>query len=79
MSPRKPKGDKPMGKLLNLRVSNEFMEALDEAKWTLRKSMAEVIRESVVEYLERHLPKEALEKVRKKLEGGTKEPKPKGR
>lgn len=57
-----------MGKLLKLRVSNEFVEALDEAKWTLRKSMAEVIREAVVEYLERHLPKEALEKIRKTLE-----------
>lgn len=65
-----------MEKLLNLRVSNEFMQALDETKWTLRKSMAEVIRDAAIEYMERHLPKEVLEKVRKMLES-ERGPKPK--
>ena len=57
-----------MERMLNLRVSNEFMEALEEAKWTLRKNMTDIVREAVVEYLERHLPKESLQKVRKMLE-----------
>jgi len=66
-----------MEKLLNLRVSNEFMEALNETKWTLRKSMAEIIREAVVEYMEKRLPWEALEKVQKLLQKATVETKPK--
>jgi len=41
MSPRKPRGDKPMDKLVNLRMSHELIEALEEAKWTLRKSVAQ--------------------------------------
>ena len=63
MAGRKPKGDKPMEKLLNFKVPNELFEALEETKWTLRKSVSEVIRESVVEYMEKHLPKDALAKV----------------
>ncbi|HEX3035838.1 MAG TPA: ribbon-helix-helix protein, CopG family [Thermodesulfobacteriota bacterium] len=66
-----------MEKLLNLRISNELMQALEETKWTLRKSMAEVIREAITEYMEKHLPKDALEKVRKMLEKAPEEIKPK--
>jgi flagellar motor component MotA len=76
---RKPLGDKKMEKIFSMRVSAKFLDALEEAKWTLRKSMTDIVRESIVEYLERHLPKEALEKVRKILESETKEPKPKRR
>jgi len=79
MTPRKPKGDKPMERMLNMRVSNEFMKALEEAKWTLRKNMTDIIREAVLEYMERHLPKEVLEKVKKMLEGTPEEIKPKKR
>jgi len=68
MSPRKPKGDKPMDKLVNLRMSHELIKALEEAKWTLRKSVAEVIRESVIEYMQKNLSGEALKKVKKILE-----------
>lgn len=56
-----------MEKMLNLRVSPEFMEALEEAKWGLRKSVAEVVREAVVEYIENHLAKENLAKAREIL------------
>lgn len=56
-----------MEKMLNLRVSTEFMEVLEEAKWGLRKSVAEVVREAVVEYIENHLSKENLAKAREIL------------
>jgi Arc/MetJ-type ribon-helix-helix transcriptional regulator len=70
---RKLKGErKPMEKLFNLRMPKEFIEALDEAKWTLRKSMSELVREAIIEYLERHLPEESLEKVRQILGQKTK-------
>jgi len=67
MTPRKPKGGKKMEKMLNLRVSPEFMEALEEAKWGLRMPVAEVVREAVVEYIENHLSKENLAKARQIL------------
>ena len=57
-----------MDKLLNLRVSNEFMEVLEEAKWNLRKPMTEIVREAVIEYLYKHLSKEHFEKVNKMME-----------
>jgi predicted DNA-binding protein len=68
MAPRKSKGDKPMEKVFNMRVSPEFYEALEEAKWTLRKNITDIAREAIIEYMERHLPKESLEKARKILE-----------
>jgi len=73
MAGRKPKGDKPMEKLLNFKVSDELMEALEETKWTLRKSIAEVLREAVVEYMERNLPDETLIKVKEILKRGTRD------
>lgn len=66
-----------MDKVFNLRMPKEFVEALEEAKWTLRKSMAELVREAIVEYFERHLPEDALKKVKKILEGESREAKPK--
>ncbi|HEX3034725.1 MAG TPA: hypothetical protein VHT73_06255, partial [Thermodesulfobacteriota bacterium] len=77
MTPRKPKGDKTMERLINLRMSNELMQALEETKWTLRKSVAEIIRESVIEYMDKHLPKDAKEKVQKLLDKAPEETKPK--
>jgi GTPase Era involved in 16S rRNA processing len=44
------------------------MEALEETKWTLRKNVAEVVREAILEYMKRNLPKDALLKVNKLLE-----------
>jgi GTPase Era involved in 16S rRNA processing len=44
------------------------MEALEETKWTLRKSVAELIREAILEYMKRNLPEDALSKVEKILE-----------
>ena len=68
VTPRKPKGDKPLEKVFNMRVSPEFYEALEETKWTLRKTITDVAREAILEYMERHLPKESLDKIKKILE-----------
>jgi GTPase Era involved in 16S rRNA processing len=68
VTPAKPRGDRAMERMLNLRVSNQFMEALEETKWTLRKNVAEVVREAILEYMKRNLPKDALLKVNKLLE-----------
>ena len=62
MSPKK-KSDKNLEKILNIRVSAELAEALEETKWTLRKSMSELVRDAVVEYLDRNLKGDIKKKV----------------
>ena len=62
-----------MERMFNMRVSNDFMTALEEAKWTLRKNITDIAREAILEYLERHLPEEAKKKVREILKRTGKE------
>lgn len=57
--------------MLSIRVPAISSELLEETKWVLRKSRTEIVREAVIDYVERHLPKEALEKIRKKLASKT--------
>ena len=67
-----------MERMFNMRVSSEFMTVLEEAKWTLRKNIADIAREAIVEYLDRHLPEEAKKKVREILKKTVKEKTQKG-
>ena len=62
MPPNK-KSDKNLEKILNIRVSTELAEALEETKWTLRKSMSELVRDAVEQYLDRNLEGEIKKKV----------------
>ena len=65
--PPKKKGDKNLEKILNIRVSAELAEALEETKWTLRKSMSELVRDAVEQYLDRNLKGDVKEKVKRIL------------
>ncbi len=56
-----------MKKILTIKASKEFMGILEEAKWDLRKSYSEIIREAVTEYLEKNLSKDAQRKVKRLL------------
>jgi len=62
MSPKK-KSEKNLERILNIRVSAELAEALEETKWTLRKSMSELVRDAVEEYLDRNLKGDIRKKV----------------
>jgi len=62
MSPRTPKGDKPMEKLFNLKISDELFKALEEAHWILRKPMAEICRDAITDYLKKKLSKDQVKK-----------------
>ena len=62
MSPKK-KSEKNLEKILNIRVSAQLAEALEETKWTLRKSMSELVRDAVEQYLDRNLKGDIKEKV----------------
>ena len=66
MAPKKD-GNKNLEKILNIRVSAELAEALEETKWTVRKSMSELVRDAVEEYLERNLKGDIKKKINKIL------------
>ena len=59
--------DKNLEKILNIRVSAELAEALEETKWTLRKSMSELVRDAVEAYLKNNLIGDIKKKVEKIL------------
>lgn len=60
---------RPLEKILNIRVSSELAEALEETKWSLRKSMSELVRDAVLEYLSNNLSGDVKKKVNKILNG----------
>ena len=71
MSPKKPIGDKALEKVINIRVTEELAQALEEAKWTLRKSVSELVREAVSEYFERNIDGQLKKKIEKLLKKKT--------
>ena len=64
----KKQNDKNLEKILNIRVSAELAEALEETKWTLRKSMSELVRDAVEEYLKNNLKGDIKKRVEKILQ-----------
>lgn len=55
-----------MDKAISFTASQEFLDMLRKAHWKLEKNQSELIRDAIVEYLERHLPKEVKEEILKK-------------
>ena len=43
-------------KFLGIKVLDEIDKALNEAKWHLRMTKAEIVEEAIKEYLKRHCP-----------------------
>jgi len=43
-------------KVISFRVSTEIDKALEEAKWQLRKSKSEIVKEAIKEYLKNKAP-----------------------
>jgi hypothetical protein len=60
------KKKRPMEKAIYVKAPKEFVEMLNEAQWYLKMRPSQIVRESVIEYLEKHLPKEAREKILRK-------------
>ncbi|MEM7008054.1 MAG: hypothetical protein AAF462_02870 [Thermodesulfobacteriota bacterium] len=54
-----------LDKAIYVKASQEFVDMLNESQWHLRMKPAQIVREAVVEYLRRHLPKDAKSKVLK--------------
>ncbi len=57
---------KPMEKAIYVKAPDELMEMLNQSQWHLQKRPAQIVRDAVIEYLERHLPKEVKEEILKK-------------
>ncbi|GBD40085.1 hypothetical protein HRbin37_02374 [bacterium HR37] len=60
------KKSKPMEKAIYVKASKEFVNMLNQSQWYLKMRPAQIVREAVVEYLERHLPKDVRDKILKK-------------
>ena len=56
-----------MEKAIYVKAPKEFVELLNQSQWHLKMRPAQIVREAVVEYLERHLPKEVKEEILKKV------------
>ena len=54
-----------LDKAIYVKASQDFVDMLNESQWHLRMKPAQIVREAVVEYLKRHLPKEAKSKLLK--------------
>lgn len=55
-----------MDKAITFTASREFIDIVEKAHWKLEKTKSELMRDAVIEYLERHLPKEVREEILKK-------------
>jgi len=55
-----------MEKAIYVKAPKEFVDMLNQSQWHLKMRPAQIVREAVVEYLERHLPKEVKEEILKK-------------
>ena len=58
-----------MDKAMTFTTNKEFINILNKAHWKLEKTKSELIRDAVMDYLERHLPKEVMEEILKKGRG----------
>ena len=54
-----------LDKAIYVKASQDFVDMLNESQWHLRMKPAQIVREAVIEYLKRHLPKEAKAKLLK--------------
>lgn len=66
---KEDKKKKPMEKAIYVKAPKEFVDMLNEAQWHLKMRPSQIVRKAVVEYLERHLPKDVREKIVKKSDG----------
>lgn len=54
-------------KAIYVKASQDFVDMLNESQWHLQMRPAQIVREAVLEYLKRHLPKEARDKYFKNV------------
>ena len=56
------RGEVVMNTNLNIRIQSDLLTALRKAKWKLEMDTSEIVRNAVMEYLDKHLPIEDKKK-----------------
>lgn len=67
MSPRKPLKNKKMEKVITFFADDEMFRTLEDAKFYLKKSKGEILRNALEEYLEKNFPLDIQKKVKNLL------------
>lgn len=49
------RGERVMNTSLNIRIQPDLLTALRKAKWKLEMDTSEIVRNAVIEYLDKHL------------------------
>jgi len=60
---RPTKGNKAMSERITFYLSKDLFKALQEARFDLRLERSDLIREAILDYLDKNLPKEAKNKA----------------
>lgn len=55
-----------MEKAIYVKAPQELLQMLNESQWHLKMRPAQIVREALLEYLEKHLPKDIKDKILKK-------------
>ncbi len=56
------RGEVVMNTNLNIRIQSDLLTALRKAKWKLEMDTSEIVRNAVIEYIDKHLPIEDKKK-----------------
>lgn len=64
---KEEKKKEPMEKAIYVKAPKEFVDMLNQSQWHLKMRPAQIVRKAVIEYLERHLPKEVRDKILKEV------------
>lgn len=64
---KEEKKKEAMEKAIYVKAPKEFVDMLNQSQWHLKMRPAQIVRKAVIEYLERHLPKEVRDKILKEV------------
>ena len=63
----KAKKKESLSKAIYVKASEEFVEMLNQSQWHLQMRPAQIVREAVIEYLKKHLPRDVNGKILKHI------------
>ncbi len=63
----KAKKKESLSKAIYVKASEEFVEMLNQSQWHLQMRPAQIVREAVIEYLKKHLPRDVRGKILKNI------------
>lgn len=64
MAPKKPINSKKMEKIITFFTDDEMFDTLENAKFYLKKSKGEILREALTDYIDKNFPIDIQNKVK---------------